>query len=107
MHGLLPTLSKAEFAFDALVQIVWGIKDKVLRKKLWRALIRDRSASGANWRYQITALIHSSDSTSKVGRIAFTLISPHEVVRWLERGVAVGRLSRGEANAVMACGVSV
>jgi hypothetical protein len=98
VHGLLPNRSKAELAFDALVQIVWGVHDKKLRRTLWRALIRDRSERGGNWRFQVSQLIRRSGSTVDVGHIAFNLITPAEAVRWIESGVSAGRLSRVEAN---------
>ena len=89
---------KAERAFDALVRIVWGVRDKALRRRLWHALFRDRSQQGANFRFQLSELVNRSDSVSEMGRIAYGILSPHEVVHWLERCVSSGRLKRSEAN---------
>jgi hypothetical protein len=99
-----PTASQTtEIAFDLIVMRVWKIESKALRRRLWRALARDQSREGSSWRFQLRQLVEHHSDRAHFDRILDRQFSPREIVRWLESRVAVGRLSRSEANAAMAC----
>jgi hypothetical protein len=101
LRSVRPPRTPHRIAFDGIVVTVWHVRDERLRKRLWAALERDNSTRGQTWKFKIGRLAKNYHDRDFASDLINRVFGPHEAIPWLERCVAVGTLTRSEANAAM------
>jgi hypothetical protein len=89
---------RLEVAFELFLEHVCRITDDRLRRRLCAALMRDKSQTGVNWRFQVNRL-WAGQFDEQLRQMLHGVFRPREIVLWLELSVTTGRLTRADANA--------
>lgn len=92
-----------QWGADAFFEFMLRVDNPRVRRKLWHALCDDPKAS--LWRLELSNLVTNGRTWSLTQYCEWMSdrFSPHTLIRWLERSVNSGHVTRREANGIEEC----